>query len=487
MISPGCRKISWVIGSFFLLLLSSSCRQPEGPGQTGEGMVVIRDVSVIDVVGENTLSGVDIAIDSQTIADVGSGIAAEYPDARVIDGAGAFVIPALTDSHVHVDTTARVELMLPEASGLEFAIEELEEDLGVYPLFGITTVVVLDGSPEQLELKARANRANWTMPRVVLATPILDGQESGNPLHTKVASPEEANQRLSEYLGESYDLVKVYTFLDGPTYLSVLERCAELGIPVWGHLPKDLPLEEALDPRLTNVAHAEELTRSWDGEDPLFAARVADLLIERGISLTPNLVAYDEIIAEVEDLDAHLATKDWGMVNPLARIYSLVPYNGYVEDFGGEDIRDRVLGYFRRQHAEMFEIVRLMAERGGTLLAGSDAGNPTMYPGDGLHRELELLVAAGLNPYRALAAATVTPSIVLGESDQRGRIEPGELAELVLLESDPIQDIKNTRDITGLYSRGEYVDRSMLAARRDRLTSSFEIREARYREHLPAK
>jgi imidazolonepropionase-like amidohydrolase len=468
-----------------VLLMAGACAAPKQESIAGEGRTVIHDVVLIDIAGETIRPGVDLLIEDRTIVAVGPGLVDQNPAANLIEGQGRFVIPALYDSHIHIDTDERVELMLPEAEGLEFGMEELEEDLGVYPLHGITTVVALDGSPDQLELKRIANSGDWTLPRVRLASPILDGAESGNPLHVKINSPAEAEQLVQEYAARDYDLIKVYTFLDRESYLAILEQADAAGLPVWGHLPKDLELEEALDTRLTTVAHAEELTRLWDGEDPEFAAKVAALLVERGISLIPNLVAYDQIISEIDDLDSLLASKDWEMVTPLARIYSVVPYNGYVEDFGKPEIRDKVLAYFRKQHGMMFEIVRQVEAAGGTLLAGSDAGNPTMYPGDGLHRELELLVAAGLSPYRALAAATLGPAAILAESDTRGSIARGRVAEIVFLDADPIADIRNSRTVSSLFTKGEYVDREMLGSQRQRLAASFDKREARYKRHLP--
>ncbi|MEJ2086627.1 MAG: amidohydrolase family protein, partial [Acidobacteriota bacterium] len=210
----------------------------------------------------------------------------------------------------------------------------------------------------------------------------------------------------------------------------------------------------------------------WDGEDPDFAARVASLLVDRRIALIPNLVAYDQIIAEIENLDRLLAEKNWNQVTPLARIYSQVPYNGYVEDFAGADIRDRALAHFRKQHAMMFEIVREVKRRGGILVAGSDAGNPTMYPGDGLHRELELRVAAGLSTDDALIAATRSAAAVLGEENRRGRLAPGFEAELVLLDRDPTVDIRATRTVSALYSKGMFVAREDLEDLGNRLAMS---------------
>ena len=156
--------------------------------------------------------------------------------------------------------------------------------------YGITGIVVLAGNDQILATRDRAEvNANF-IPRIITASPILDGPDTGNPLHLKVSGSENIIQMINGYAQEGYDFIKIYNGLDEETRNAAINRSVELGLPVVGHLPPGMPFSKSIVAGFSNVAHAEEITRMWDGEDQSYLDEAVDLMAAHSVSFTPNLV-----------------------------------------------------------------------------------------------------------------------------------------------------------------------------------------------------
>jgi len=468
------------------IFLMCGCESPHtGSLEPSEDVLVISNVKIVDVQAKKTDAAKDLIISEGRITEIRDHVGG-------VDGAfdaqGAYVVAGLYDAHVHIDTSARIELMLPEIFGTKVSAAEIDDDLAPYVAFGITSVVVLNGNQEVLDARERAQEMGAFRPRIVAASPILDGPETENSGHRAIATPTEGRAAVNDALAAGYDLIKTYHIADKKTRDAIIARAAELGMTVVGHLPPGMPFEDAIVPGFANVAHAEEITRNWDGEDKQYLANAIDLMAKYDVSLTPNLVAYREIADEISDIKSHLATKDWELIPPLARVYSAPPFNGYVEDFGGDDIRERAAAYFRRIGVAMDELTLNAHQRGVMLLAGTDAGNPTMFPGQGLYRELSLLRAAGLDGYDVLAAATLNVAKLTGEEAERGSIEVGKIADLVLFRVNPVgEEILTRESVWAVVKNGELFDQGRISSEIDRISANFDEREIRYKTAALAK
>jgi len=460
--------------------LSLGCDPPDATVD-----LVIENVNVVDTDAKEVLAGRDVWISGDRIERVAHHGA---PGARALhrfDARGGYAIAGLYDAHVHVDTAARLALMLPELYGCPIDDSAIDDDLAAYMAYGVTGVVVLGGNDSVLAARERSRAAGRFLPRVVAASPILDGPRSDNPVHLKVSGIREATAAVNAAADEGYQLIKVYNDLDLETRNAIIRTAGERGLPVVGHLPPSLTLEQTIVPGFANVAHAEEITRTWDGEDPKYLESAVQLLAERGVSLTPNLVAYREITGQLGGIDTHLEGKDWPLTPPLARIYSQPPFNGYLEDFGGDDIRERAIDYFTRMSKAMDWITARSRDAGVLILAGSDTGNPTMYPGQSLYRELDLLREAGLDPYEVIGAATTNVARLLGEADARGSIRPGHVADMVIFAANPLdQRVLDRHGVSAVVRDGTLFDRARVDAEVQRLSGAYDRRESAYRRAL---
>lgn len=257
-------------------------------------------------------------------------------------------------------------------------------------------------------------------------------------------------------------------------------------MPVAGHLSPVMTLDEAIVPGLSNVAHAEEITRTWDGEDETYLTHAVSLMAQHTVSLTPNLVAYREIADQIRNYRRNAGAQGLGtcVAPPIARVYATPPLNGYVNDFGGDDVRERAIAYFRRTAKAMDRLTLEAHEAGVMILAGSDVGNLTMFAGQALYREMELLKGAGLGGYDALAAATFNIAKLFGEENERGSVAAGKVADLVLFRVNPVDHGGLTRsDVAAVIKDGALFDQERTAAETARLSAAFEERAARYHEN----
>lgn len=206
-------------------------------------------------------------------------------------------------------------------------------------------------------------------------------------------------------------------------------------------------------------------------------------MAQHEVSLTPNLVAYREIADQIRNIGETLARKDRALTPPIARVYATPPFNGYVNDFGGDDIRERTIAHFTRTAKAMDGLALEAHVAGVMILAGSDVGNPTMFAGQALYREMELLKDAGLEGYDTLAAATLNVAKLFGEENERGSVAAGKVADLVLFRVNPVDHRGLMRsDVAAVIKDGVLFDQERIAAETTRLSGAYEERAARYHE-----
>jgi imidazolonepropionase-like amidohydrolase len=394
-------------------------------------LAVITHVTVIDTTGGPLLRDVSVVIRDGRIADVGANI--EIPkDAQVIDGRGKFLIPGLWDMHVHLSWTTDSALPLLIANGVT-GVRDLGSDL-----------------KEIDEWRTKIDCGVLAGPRIYRAGPILNGR-SFNKYQLVPGSPE-ATRGVARALKQvGVDFIKVHRRMERESYFALIDEAKKLDIRVVGHVPMSVSPAEASDAGQATIEHVETL---FEGT---FSA-----------ALKP-------------DDDLPNAIRDWRAANASALFAKFVK-NGTVVDptlvpyrfLDGGDPRMKYvakslrkppvftadeLKQWQRKFAEYKEVVRLMNASGVTLLAGSDIAGPRV-PGFTLQDELVLLVESGLTPLQALQAATINASNVLGAGT--GVIAKGKLADLVLLDANPLDDIRNAQRINAVIAQGRLYRRTDL-------------------------
>ncbi|MEZ4587596.1 MAG: amidohydrolase family protein [Gemmatimonadales bacterium] len=400
--------------------------------------------------------------------------------AELIDAAGGYLVPGLWDLHVHVLNPGAPELAFP---GLVAN--------------GVTGVRDMNGALS-LDSIARLKRAldegTVVGPRLVVAGRLVDGPARSpgarGPNTAVVTSVDEARAAVDRLADDGADFIKVYHALPLDLLRAVAEEAGARGLTVVGHFPLVARADSAA-PLLRSAEHLQGIFESTSPQGDSLRALYQHLiaLLSEGSPPTPEMaaevgrlrraVASGVDPVRLEALIDRLAEVGTVQVPTLAsnRGLYLIPFDaGRTDDprFGGlaESVRSswqRAGSPYggdsagaRAHFAALLDLVRAMKGAGVPVLPGTDLGVPWVYPGSGLHDELGLLVEAGFTPEEALRAATIEAARFLGLRDSLGAIATGQVADLLLLEADPREDIAAVRQIRGVALRGRWLDRRAL-------------------------
>jgi hypothetical protein len=425
---------------------------------------VFENVTVVPLDREGVLAGRTVIVRGDRIASVEpSGRAKVPPGAVRVDGRGKFLIPGLADMHIHL------------APGPGGPNDPAGRQLRLLLANGVTTARVLIPSPLALDVRDRIARGEQIGPRLVVYSPSLNGNT--------VTSPEHAVRLVEEYAEQGYEGIKTHGGLERAEYDSMMAAAARRKLPVSGHVTPQVGLARALeagqqiehlDGYLAALIPEQSSAPPPEGqfvlEDEALRAidegRIASVVAatrKAGIANGPTLTLFAALVSEAG-------------VNALAMLPEMkyaprAAVSGWSQQVAGFPGRQAPIENRRRFVGLRDRLVRELDRAGCPLLAGSDSPQIFMVPGFALHRELEALVAAGLSPYAALRTATRHPHVYLRD-EERGTIAPGKRAELVLLDGNPLEDIRNASRVTGVLSGGTWRDGDDIRALLDEVERS---------------
>jgi imidazolonepropionase-like amidohydrolase len=404
---------------FFLALACAS-----GPVMAA---VAIRDVTVIDVTSSAARPHMTVIIDGERIRGVGRALPIP-PGARIVIGTNKFLIPGLWDMHVH--------------------LWYQENQLPVFVAFGVTGVQDMGSDfPRVSAWRAAIESGKAIGPRIVTPGPPVTEKPSGDPkLPTLVArTPDEARAAFDQLWDMDVDFVKVLDGLSRDSYLALAEQARHWHMRLEGHVPRSVTAWDAIDARQRSLEHLFGVMKSVSTDDE--ALDLFEKCAISGVRISPTLVLWQRMAHTVDD-----------QLRSDARLK-------YVPESirkAWPELRDENAEPYKKQIESIYRLVGLATRTKVEILAGTDTGDPYTIPGATLHSELEQLVKAGLTPHQALAAATIAPARFFEWDDTMGSIEKGKEADLVLLDANPLEDIRNTRKIAAVFSRGKYLSRIAL-------------------------
>ena len=426
------------------------------------GVLAISRVNLISMESDRILANATVVVRDGRIAEVGPSGKVRIPaGARTIDGRGRYLIPGLGDMHAHL-----------------FSDSDAADSVGPYELRamvanGITATRLMMGTPEQLELRRRVIAGQIAGPQMWLASPEFAGRAYGDFHGEAVPNAEAARAAVRRSVGAGYDFLKMTLFVGREAYDALSDEAARLGIPVVGHVdpavgvPHALALGQHIEhldnyveqiladtaPMRTSVSdrgvYKPDNWLSLDYVDQRKLARIAGLTARSGTYTTPTLTIFRNAFALGVPEDRVRVWPDYRMYPAEVKALYRKSQDQYWARPAPEALRLRWVEARNR-------LVKAIADSGGRIMAGSDAPEFFHSYGWTLHRELESLVAAGLTPYQALAAATRTPAQFLGASAEWGTIARGKRADLVLLSANPLADITNTTRIVGVAVGGRW-------------------------------
>ncbi len=469
----------------FLFLTACLLLATPGSAETATPLVVTH-VTVIDATGAPPKRDMTVVIIGNRITALGKASEVEIPPgARVVEAKGKFLIPGLWDMHVHVFNQ----------------VSRRPPNTWYFPLFmanGVTSVREMWTKPEDMDQVREWRRlqveGNLLAPRIAAVGTLVDGPAGAEttqigsalpgPTANIVRSPDKARQFVRDVKAAGVNFVKTYSSLSRDAFLAIADEAKKQGIPFAGHVPFVVGAGEASSVGQRSMEHLNQIMESS-------SSRSAELFQVPGrewSSTHEKLMLDSSDQKRFTDLIAVLAKnqtwqvptlvvwrrqafpRDRARNDPRLRYVPVDEVANWEKLFPNRNATQAEKVIRRRLWREQLKVVRWMNNAGVPFMAGTDLGTNHIYPGFSLHDELALLVEAGLTPMQALQTATRNPADFLGLSDSVGTVGEGKIADLVLLDANPLRDIRNTQKIRGVVLNGQYLDRAQL----DRLLAQAE-------------
>ncbi|MDT8321822.1 MAG: amidohydrolase family protein [Xanthomonadales bacterium] len=464
-------RVSWA--AFFILATACTSNPLSGstaPASEHTPEIAIEHVSVIDASNASPRLDQTVVVRGNRIVRVASSRTISLSDdAQRVDARGKFLIPGLFDAHAHTWYAGIDHRRLFIANGIT-AIRD--------PAAPWDHLRVINQWREEIE------RGKAVGPRIWATGQPVVGPASQHPWPIKVTDATEARAAVRRLKNEGADFVKILNRLPPESFHAVIDEAKRNDLTVAGHIPRELSARAIAEAGLSVVEHASlgglmlasatseaasrerllsgtsylselpELLATFDRHQ---AEGVYRMLREHDVAVTPTVVFF-EALAETAEGDPAAVRNDWLRYTPRA-------YGEIWSRQLGQLPTDTLSANLERSR----DALRAMKSAGVKVLAGTDTIKPFLIPGFSLHRELEIMVAAGFSELDALEAATRAPAEVLGASDV-GLIAEGMLADLVLLDANPLADISNTQMIHAAFANGRLFKRNEL----DRMLSEIE-------------
>ncbi|MEP7375255.1 MAG: amidohydrolase family protein [Chitinophagaceae bacterium] len=416
--------------------------------------IVFRSVNVIPMDKEGVVKNQVVVIKDGKIISLGSSKKVKYSiNALVIDAKGKYLIPGISEMHAHVPPIDDIEPM--------------KEVLLLFVTHGITTIRGMLGHPKHLELRSLINDGQVLGPRFYTSGPSING--------TSVSSPAIADSMVTIQKRMGYDFLKIHPGLTLENFEAVVKKAKELKIPFAGHVPFDVGIWKVISAGYSTIEHLDGFIEALIPEDKmptekeatLFAKYVADRVDTTQIpKLIQALKEHHIWIVPTEGFIERWVTPKINAQNflkePDMKYMDTATLNRWAYE------KEDLINGPRFDSAKMNAFIslrrRLISEcnrNGVGLLLGTDAPQIFNVPGISTLHELEYLVLSGLTPYEALRTGTVNPAKFYNRSDL-GIIKAGAIADLVLLDANPLENISNVEKIEGVMIGKKWLSKSFI-------------------------
>ena len=440
-----------------------------------EAGIVIENITLIDA-KNGTRTNQTVSIENGVIQSIGSA-KLDMEDSQIIDGEGKYLIPGLWDAHVHLT-------FIPEI--------DHETHFKLYLKNGVTSIRDTGAILSKLQPSLNFIEENPnTTPRLFYAGPLIDGadrvykgMEPGFP-NLSIGIDETSNipEVVDGLVKEGVTFLKSYEMLTRETYLELLKVAGQNGLRVTGHVPLSIDLEEAIEAGLGGMQHVRnmDLACAKDADNLLGdrqvslenEASIAGSALRTHIHSSQRYYAIDNTDDE-RCLRIIMKLSEYGVFQtPTLTINTFDSRRFYADPKWRETYQElpeaaennwmqgslKLANIDVTENAKKFDawslsLVNKMHQEGVKIIAGTDTPIGYLTPGYSLHKELELLSEAGLSNMDVLRSATITPAEFFGMENQMGTIEVGKLADLVILDKNPLTSISNTQSIHSVIVKG---------------------------------
>ena len=431
-----------------------------------EPSVAFVGVSVVPMSANTVLADQTVVVQGDRIVALGPAKDTAVPEgATRIDGHGRWLMPGLADMHVHTWST---------------------DDFPLFLANGVTTVRNMFGSEMQLMWRRQIEAGELLGPTIITAGPIIDGDPPVWPGSAVLTDPAQAEAVVLEQQQAGYDFLKVYAGLKLDVYDGLVTAAKAHHMRCMGHVPDAVGIEHVIAAGQASIEHLDGfaaaalaadspfagktdsrlMLRAWKHLDDARLSELAARCAKNGVWNCPTLVVLEKWVGP-EAAAAQMARPEMKYVTPVLLDF-WKPENSYLTRLPAE-VLEQVAG----GDADRKRCVGILHKAGARILAGTDMGNPFVVAGFALHEELANLVQAGLSPYEALRAATSGAAEFMGAGDEWGVVATGRRADLLLLEGNPLEDVRNAARRVGVMVRGKWLAQAELQAQLDELAARF--------------
>jgi imidazolonepropionase-like amidohydrolase len=405
----------------FAMLAAVTSAHAQTPAQ---GTYAFTNVNVVPMSSETVLANQTVVVQNGKITAVGAANAVKIPaGATRIEGRGKFLMPGLAEMHGHVP-----------GQNVQLA----ERVAFLYVAGGVTSVRGMQGHPNQFALRKRIESGELIGPRLWLSSPPLSGNNVGD-----VAA---ADATVRNFKSAGYDLLKVHENLSREVYDEIVATAREVNIPFGGHVSNHVGVLAALDAKQTTIDHLDNYVDEID--DDLDIASLADRTVKAGVANVPTMPLW-EVILGLHD-PATMMDRPELKYMPAQMVEQ---WRNQVANIRAQANQENAA----REAATRKKMLKALSDAGAVLLLGSDAPQLFSVPGFSIQREMETWVAAGISPFKVLQAGTTAVAAHMNDTANSGTVAVGKRADLLLLDANPLTDIRNVAKKAGVMVNGRWL------------------------------
>jgi imidazolonepropionase-like amidohydrolase len=413
---------------------------------------LIQNVSILTMKDSQILENQSVLIENGVIQKIGSDI--ENQKATIIDGTGKFLMPGLTDMHVHL-----------------FDKHPLKNTWMLMLLLnGVTSVRDMCGQPEKLQLREKIKNNEILAPNLYQAGPIINGVKDNFGLFAVASTPDQARELVIKHKKSGYDFIKVYDALPKDAYLAILDEAQKQQMLVAGHLPDQTTLEEALNLNHNSIEHLTGYFKWKNNQVSLTAPEnYAVLTASSNVWNCPTIYNHFMNGSRKGVSEMMNYTEASGLLpHDLSELWKKRMNNN------SKEIVEIVDKYGTSNFESLKQIVLNLYNSKSKLIAGTDSGNlPFLIPGYSLHQELQIMNEIGIPTYEVLKMTTVNAALALNKDGEFGTVQAGKRADLLLLNGNPLENLANIQNKDGLMIRGIWLSKEELNRITEKIKTAF--------------
>ena len=439
------------------MLMVVACASPSQNVEVDEAATVITNANIVDVRTGDILENRHIVISDGLVSEILEDQGQTFTGNNIIDATGKFIAPGLAEMHAHIPSP-------------QWGRDNTDETLFLYLSNGVTTIRGMLGHPTHLDLRSQAANNEILSPRIFTSSPSINGNS--------VTSVEQARDVVAQYKNDGYDFLKLHPGLQLDVFDQVVATAKEVGIKYSGHVSVHVGVQHAINNKYASIDHVdgflEGLVPESAAVDPtengFFGYNFTDLTdmnlldglisstVENEVWVVPTQSLFDRWFSP-EDAESLAAAPEMQYM-PKSTVEQWVnSKKGLVTD------PDYSVEKWQRFNTIRQTLIKALQDNGYGLVLGSDAPQVFNVPGFSIHHEMQGMIDAGLSPLEVIQSGTVNAARFFEMEGQFGEVAKGASADLLLLESNPLDDLANLRNPTGVMVRGRWLDREVINKR----------------------